>query len=234
MVETTGKQSVRITLRHSGLHPPIYILASFTDPPWEPHEMNYGQESMPDTRNPGMLLWEHMFWRRFDISPGIWKYKYRVGQYNWIIYDAQAEKEIDSSGEEYNVLRVEEGGPKTLDSPAALPISGSETSSSWRSAPEDPSESLASGQRRDSSPLPVRRFFSLSPSDFGEGGSDDSEQHLVGDRDMEAITQSRSLPGSEASVESQYQDSFFAVCWQGVIARIYTLFDKVFGRFQST
>ena len=38
--------------------------------------------------------------------------------------------EIDTSGEEFNVLRVEKEGPAILQSPAVLSIFGSEISSS--------------------------------------------------------------------------------------------------------
>lgn len=147
---------------------------------------------------------------------------------------------MDSSGEEYNVLRVEEQGFRTFDPPAALPISESERSSSWESSWEDPSEYPDSGQPRDSSPLTVRGSFSLSPTNVGEGGSEtsgdanpDEGQHLLGYRTMEGTAQSH-FSCSEASIDSRDQGNFFAVCWQGTIARIYTLFDKVSGRFQST
>ena len=83
--------------------------------------------------------------------------------------------EVNSSGEEYNVLRVEEGGRLIFQSPAALPIFRSETPSSqgshrtsssdsgslsWHSIGEDLLEHLDLRQRRDSCPFSVRETFS--------------------------------------------------------------------------
>lgn len=96
MCDTTGKQSVRITLLHSGLSPPIFILSNFTNPPWEPHEMKYAEERVADRNDPSLGRVEHVFWRRFDIHPGVWKYKYRIGHNYWPIYDYLAE-----SGKEF-------------------------------------------------------------------------------------------------------------------------------------
>lgn len=163
--------------------------------------------------------------------------------------------EIDSSGEKYNVLRVEKGGRRIFQSPAVLPIFGSETSSSQgspqasflesgslsgRSTREDPLGSLEFRQRRGSCPLPVRELFSLSPANVAEEGSDtfvnvrsNEEQHLLDYENVEAITQSRSLSGSEASVKSKGQEGFFAVCWSKFIAWIYILFAKLFGQLSN-
>ena len=163
--------------------------------------------------------------------------------------------EIDSSGEEYNVLRVEEGGRTIFQSPAVLPSFGSETSSSHgspqvsslesgslsgRSTREDSIESLHFRQRRGSCPLSVREPFSLSPANVVEEGPDtfghamsNEEQHLLDYENVEAITQSRSLSGSEASVKSRDQEGFFAVCWQNFMVWIYILFAKLFGQLSN-
>lgn len=91
MLDTTGKQSVRVTFLHSGLSPPIFIVSNFTNPPWDPHEMKYAQERVVDNSNPTFVRVEHMFWRRFDIDPGVWKYKYRIGHNDWPVCDHNAE-----------------------------------------------------------------------------------------------------------------------------------------------
>lgn len=51
MFETISKQSVRITLLHSGLSHPVFILSNFTNLQREPHEINYAQERVVDNRN---------------------------------------------------------------------------------------------------------------------------------------------------------------------------------------
>lgn len=100
MSETTEKRSVRITLLDSGLSPPIFILASFTDPPWEPHEMKSAVAggSGVNGDNPTVNNVDYMFWRRFDIYPGVWRYRFRVGLSDWLMHNYQAEV-----GKEYNM-----------------------------------------------------------------------------------------------------------------------------------
>ena len=100
----------------------------------------------------------------------------------------------------YNVLRVEKAGPAIFQSPAMLPIFGSQSVSSqeshqissldsgslsWQSTRVDPSEPLHLRQRRSSGPFPVVESFSLSSTIVTGGGSgissnveSNGEQHL--------------------------------------------------------
>ena len=92
MAEATKKKSVEITLVNSGLSPPIYILASFTSPPWEPHKMKFRGIADRAYDNPNVMQLVYTFWRRFDIDPGVWKYRFRVGVTGWFLVDHLAEK----------------------------------------------------------------------------------------------------------------------------------------------
>ena len=98
MAEANEKKSVRITLLDSGLTPPVFILASFTSPAWEPHEMNHAGVEEVVRDNPKLRRAVYTFWRRFDIDPGVWKYRFRVGLRNWLIFDHKAEagREFDT------------------------------------------------------------------------------------------------------------------------------------------
>ena len=91
MAEATKKHSVRITLTDSGLAPPIYILASFTSPPWEPHKMKCRGVQAQAYDNPTVKEVVYTFWGRFDIDPGVWRYRFRVGSENWLLCNHLAE-----------------------------------------------------------------------------------------------------------------------------------------------
>ena len=160
--------------------------------------------------------------------------------------------EIDSSGQEYNVLRVEREGPAIFQSPAVLPIFGSETSSSqgsnqesflesgslsWRRTTKDPLEPLDRRPRRGSCSFPVRRSFSLSSVDSTKERLStlgiprlNEEQNLLGYQTMKQIAKNRNRSGVEASVDFSDQDGFFAICWTYFVAWIHMLFAKVIGR----
>ena len=57
--------------------------------------MKYVGERMADSgvenRDPTLFQTDCMFLRRFDVYPGVWKYRYRVGFNNWSIYDRRVE-----------------------------------------------------------------------------------------------------------------------------------------------
>lgn len=44
-----------------------------------------------DTTDPAPVQAEYTFWRRFDIFPGVWKYRFRVGHTDYLIHDHKAE-----------------------------------------------------------------------------------------------------------------------------------------------
>ena len=91
MAEAIEKKSVRITLIDSGLAPPIYILASFTSPPWEPHKMKFVGVRGQAYDDPSVAQVVYTFWKRFDIDPGEWKYRFRVGVTEWLLCSHLAE-----------------------------------------------------------------------------------------------------------------------------------------------
>ena len=91
MAEVTKKKSVQITLIDSGLRPPVSILASFTSPPWEPHEMKFEVVRGQAHDDPDVVQVAYTFWGLFDIGPGVWKYRFRVGTTNWFICNHLAE-----------------------------------------------------------------------------------------------------------------------------------------------
>ena len=91
MAEATAKKSVQITLIDSGLSPPIFVLASFTSPPWEPHMMKFVGVQGQAYDDPSVVQVVYTFWEQFDIDPGVWKYRFRVGMREWLLCDHLAE-----------------------------------------------------------------------------------------------------------------------------------------------
>lgn len=68
--------------------------------------MNYAEEKVIDCINPKLVRVEHMFWRRFDIYPGIWKYRHRIGHIDWPTYNHHAEtgKQFHAWSSKYKVM----------------------------------------------------------------------------------------------------------------------------------
>ena len=93
MAEATKKKSVRITLAaDSGLSPPVYVLASFTSPPWKPHELMAEGARGQAYDDPSVVQVVYSFWGDFDVDPGVWTYKFRVGVTNWLLCDHRTER----------------------------------------------------------------------------------------------------------------------------------------------
>ena len=69
-------KSVSVTVRYSkpGTQPPIYLAGSFSDPAWEPQEMQY-------TTTEGN---EHEFQKELQVEEGqVYQYKFRIGNGDW-------------------------------------------------------------------------------------------------------------------------------------------------------
>ncbi|KAF6234532.1 hypothetical protein HO173_007157 [Letharia columbiana] len=45
-----------------------------------------------DSSNPNLVRLEHLLWRPYEIFPGVWKYRYRIGHHDWLIFDHHAER----------------------------------------------------------------------------------------------------------------------------------------------
>ena len=59
-----------------------------------------------NSENPTLNRVDYMFWRRFDIYPGVWRYRFRVGLTDWLIHDHQAEagKEFDTESVKHKLI----------------------------------------------------------------------------------------------------------------------------------
>lgn len=71
-----------ITFAQTGVQPPVYVVTSLSDPPWEPLEMKVDDEHTASAN----LIFERHF---TNVSEGSYQYKIRIGQDHWIIDEAK-------------------------------------------------------------------------------------------------------------------------------------------------
>lgn len=79
MLEATSKQCLRITLLHCGLSPPMCYAAVLHKPAMEATRNKVGGVKAVDSSDPVPVRMKQIFWRRFDIYPGAWEHRYRIG-----------------------------------------------------------------------------------------------------------------------------------------------------------
>jgi hypothetical protein len=93
----TPKMPLTITYRHFGTQPPIFIAGEFSDPPWEPQEMEYTTDEAG----------EHTFKKQLLAAPGSEvQYKFRVGTGDWWVLNEDAPTAMDAGGFLNNVAEV--------------------------------------------------------------------------------------------------------------------------------
>ncbi|OHE92002.1 hypothetical protein CORC01_12693 [Colletotrichum orchidophilum] len=89
--------SVTITYRQPGTQPPIFVAGSFSNPKWEPQEMDF------TTGDGG----EHTFYKNIEVRPSSQiQYKFRVGQGDWWVLNEDAAVVTDESGNRNNYLEA--------------------------------------------------------------------------------------------------------------------------------
>ena len=93
----TLKVPLTITYRHAGTQPPIFIAGEFSDPPWDPQEMEHIKEEDG----------EYTFKKQI-FAPANTKvqYKFRVGLGDWWVLNENAPTAVDAGGFLNNVAEV--------------------------------------------------------------------------------------------------------------------------------
>ncbi|KAK1980486.1 hypothetical protein LZ30DRAFT_125935 [Colletotrichum cereale] len=87
--------SVTITYKKPGTQPPIFVAGSFSDPQWQPQEMQF------TTEDGG----EHTFHKNIEVPPSSQiQYKFRVGLGDWWVLNEDAPTATDASGNRNNLL----------------------------------------------------------------------------------------------------------------------------------
>ncbi|KAI0024763.1 hypothetical protein F4780DRAFT_768715 [Xylariomycetidae sp. FL0641] len=96
------KVSATLTYHQPGTNPPVYVAGSFSDPPWQPLEMEC-------TRNDEG---EDLFTKEIMVDAGSEiQYKYRIGP-DWWTLDPNAETVSDEQGNTNNILRAQTEEPE--------------------------------------------------------------------------------------------------------------------------
>jgi hypothetical protein len=94
---TSTQIPVAITYHRPGTHPPLYIAGTFSNPPWQPYEMDH------TTREDG----EYDFRKEVYGEPGSEiQYKFRIGNGDWWVLKDDGPTVTDSSGNTNHVLEV--------------------------------------------------------------------------------------------------------------------------------
>jgi len=83
----SSKQRVRITYTSPGAQPPVFVAGAFTDPPWQPCEMDKALDSTVDPQGKP----DTAFFKEFQVAEGSWQYKFRLGPGDWWACDESAE-----------------------------------------------------------------------------------------------------------------------------------------------
>ena len=150
---------------------------------------------------------------------------------------------LDSSGEEFNILRVAGKDPAKVQSPAPLPIWSDDTIFTLDSniLPSSSLDSWSSTEdflsildSRSSSENPP---FSSCPAHMAREGCNESDTPKS-DEELdrllyeasEVITESSKSSESRASVNSKDNHGILVACWQNLIAWICGIIAKVFRR----
>lgn len=93
MAGSSNIQNIRISYVSPEARPPIFIAGSFTDPPWQPEELDYVLKQPDDIESgtPSELS-QYRFAKSVQIGEGRWQYKFRLGLGDWWVCDEHTEK----------------------------------------------------------------------------------------------------------------------------------------------
>ena len=81
-IRTTMRDNATITFSQTGVQPPVYVVTSLSEPPWETLEMSVDKEQTASANA--------IFTRHFDNVPeGDYQYKIRIGDGNWVVDESK-------------------------------------------------------------------------------------------------------------------------------------------------
>ncbi|OTB08383.1 hypothetical protein M426DRAFT_7700 [Hypoxylon sp. CI-4A] len=159
------KVPITFTYQKKGTIPPMYVAGSFSDPPWDPQEMD-------------VLIDQHgnnVFTKMVLVDDGSEiQYKFRIGPGNWWALDENADTATDELGNTNNVLRVSINGPQAKPNVPTPRID--ELKSSTSDGGQTPDMAAAAAEVADSA-----RFLDPEPT---EPEIPDDEAGRIGSRRM--------------------------------------------------
>ncbi|EEH04193.1 hypothetical protein HCBG_07418 [Histoplasma capsulatum G186AR] len=119
------RSTITVAIRRSSKSPAIFLAASFTEPAWEPVELDVkpipplaSQDTAVQT-NGHVPDAQYEFSKSFEVALGKHQYKFREGLEGSWFHDKEVDSAVDDEGNESNVLVVEPvmATMKSADSP---------------------------------------------------------------------------------------------------------------------
>ncbi|KAK7754222.1 hypothetical protein SLS62_003799 [Diatrype stigma] len=162
----TTRVPVRFTYQKDDTVPPVYVAGTFSDPAWQPFEMDVTQNENG----------QNIFSKVIDVSDASdIQYKFRIGSGNWWLCNENAETITDEQGNINNILRVPScRSDKT--SPESLDSGDTQTSPDLASTASEVADSAALLDRNTpETPDQVGRTDSTPPSESPTGAASEIE-----------------------------------------------------------
>ena len=89
MGERASTYPVKITYSSPGAVPPVYVAGSFTQPEWQPLELEYALDE--NKAEEAVDATAYSFYRTFHLPEGSFQYKFRLGhEGDWWVCDGKA------------------------------------------------------------------------------------------------------------------------------------------------
>ncbi|TAQ83404.1 hypothetical protein B7494_g8271 [Chlorociboria aeruginascens] len=121
-----AQHTTLVTVKFSklGTLPPVYLAGSFSDPAWQPQEMQY----TIDENN------EYEYHKEVEVEEGKqYQYKFRVGQGDWWVLNESAPTVTDDIGNRNNLLEIPAHSEIATDNSKAAKAEGSNAEASLES-----------------------------------------------------------------------------------------------------
>ncbi|KAI1458307.1 hypothetical protein F4805DRAFT_144981 [Annulohypoxylon moriforme] len=106
------KVPITFTYQKNGTGPPVYVAGSFSNPPWQPQEMDVSIDQHGT----------HIFTKKVMVDDGSEiQYKFRIGSGDWWVLDENADTVTDEMGNMNNILRVSVNAAQEADTQVPNP-----------------------------------------------------------------------------------------------------------------
>ncbi|GKT44008.1 uncharacterized protein ColSpa_04189 [Colletotrichum spaethianum] len=161
--------SVTITYKKPGTQPPIFVAGSFSDPQWQPQEMQF------TTEDGG----EHTFHKNIEVPPSSQiQYKFRVGLGDWWVLNEDAPTAPES--QEYKQLNGDNGEQATK---ASESMKASDAAAAQSASQFEPNlkviDHLKDGERQRLSSTPIEQVAATAAEVADSAAELDTEEEAA-------------------------------------------------------
>ncbi|KAH8653212.1 hypothetical protein BGZ60DRAFT_180509 [Tricladium varicosporioides] len=153
--------TVTVTVRYSkpGTQPPVYLAGSFSDPAWQPQEMEH-------TTNPDG---EHEYHKNVQIEKGKeYQYKFRLGPGDWWTLNEDAPTVTDDIGNRNNLLTIPayKENNSNMGHPSSSPLQEEETSKDnmEEQSTHEIKQTIGSTEKTESTERPEYHTQTIAPT----------------------------------------------------------------------